>query len=112
MLMCHSRKLLSLAVRAGMGSHPSLDRQSPFLRPCCTLVRPAGLFVPKPLPSQPRSVHSRAAQAALFLRRGSRRANRLFLALLPGQVGHPPILNPASAAMLTMSASVEPSETI
>src|SRR5829696_5316598 len=71
-----------------------------------------GAFVPKPLPSQPGSVHSRAAQAALFLRRGSRRANRLFLALLPGQVGHPPILNPASAAMLTMSASVEPSETI
>src|SRR5215204_2438514 len=110
--MRHSRQLLSLAASAGTPSHPPLGPPKSVSRPCCTLVRPAGLFVPKPLPSQPVSVHSRAAQAALFLRRGSRRANRLFLALLPGQVGHPPILNPASAAMLTMSASVEPSETI
>src|SRR5215204_5185897 len=38
-----------------MRSHPSVDRQSPFLRPCCTLVRRAGPFVPS------RSRHSREA---------------------------------------------------
>jgi hypothetical protein len=64
-----------LGCESGMASHPSVDRQSPFLRPCCTLVRRAGLFVPSRSRHSREAFTSRAAQAALFLRRGSRRAN-------------------------------------
>src|SRR5215218_1210694 len=101
-----------LGCESGNGSHPSVDRQSPFLRPCCTLVRPAGLFVPS------RSRHSREAFTQGRLRPpfffGAARGGLTVSSSLSfrEKVGHPPILNPASAAMLTMSASVEPSETI